>query len=106
MYKKKFETTSGNLKQGKLNYIPMYENHSYEKLPTPNQPTKTHESCIMTCKYVQNKELNETLYREVVNSLFYSATIIRPDISFAMNYFTRQVCNPKFKHWKIVYFIT
>ena len=41
-----------------------------------------------------------TPYREAIGSLVYSATISRPDISFAVNYLSRTCNKPMLSHWK------
>ena len=57
---------------------------------------------MITTKFVNDKELKDKPYREAIGSLLYLSTISRPDISFTVNYLSRQVCQPKVSHWKMV----
>ena len=46
-----------------------------------------------------NALLNER-YRELIGCLLNLSQTTRPDLSFAVNYFSKFQCNPKLNHWK------
>ncbi|XP_055859045.1 uncharacterized protein LOC129921301 [Episyrphus balteatus] len=66
-------------------------------------PVKTPiEPGMLTEKHTNDEPLKNKHYREVIGSLLYLSTISRPDISFTINYLSRQVNNQKISHWKMI----
>lgn len=57
---------------------------------------------MITNKLVNDKDLKNKSYREAVGSLLYLSIISRPDISYAVNYLSRQICKLKVSHWKMI----
>lgn len=115
----KFKMKFTEEKDGKLFYLGM-EIHLRENgiLVTQEKYTKKilskfgFEECypvatpiepgMLTEDKKNDKILKNMPYREAIGSLLYLSTISRPDISFAVNYLSRQVSNPKFRHWKMI----
>lgn len=53
--------------------------------------------------FVNDKHLIKLVpYREAIGSLLYLATMLRPDISFCLNYLSRFNKKPMTSHWKMV----
>ena len=116
---RKFEITSENPNQGKLFYLGM-EIHLIRNgiLITQEKytrgivsrfgfeeayPVKTPiEPGMLTKRKINDKALKNKPYREIVGSLLYLSTISRPDISFTVNFLSRQVSNPSVSHWKMI----
>ena len=116
---RKFEITSKNPKQGKLFYLGM-EIHLMRNgiLVTQEKYTRKIvsrfgfeeaypvatpiEPGMLTEKNVNDKALKNKPYREIVGSLLYLSTISRPDISFTVNFLSRQVSDPSVSHWKMI----
>ena len=116
---RKFEITSKNPKQGKLFYLRM-EIHLMRNgiLVTQEKYTRRIvsrfgfeeaylvatpiEPGMLTEKKVNDKALKNKLYREIAGSLLYLSTISRPDISFTVNFLSRQVSDPSVSHWKMI----
>lgn len=115
----KFEITADGPKQGKLYYLGMeikqIKNGIFLSQPKytkkilkqygfddANEVYTPMEPGMITEKLVNDKKLVDKPYREAVGSLSYLSVISRPDISFAVNYLSRQVCEPKVSHWKMM----
>lgn len=116
---KKFEVTSDNPSQGKIYYLGMkidlkkngiflnqakytqnmlnqYGFSDAYAVSTPMEPG------MLSDNSTNEAQLTNKPCREAVGSLLYLSTISRPDISFAVNFVSRHVSNPKQNHWKII----
>lgn len=60
------------------------------------------EPGMLTNKLFNDKDLINKPYREAVGTLLYLSTMTRPDISYAVNYVSRHVNEPKESHWKTI----
>ena len=116
---RKFEITAEGPKQGMLYYLGMHiklmrngiflSQSKYTKkiikqigFADAYEVSILMEPGMITNKLVNDKELKNKPYREAIGSLLYLSTMSRPDISFAVNYLSRDVCQPKVSHWKMV----
>lgn len=59
------------------------------------------EKCVLITE-VNNTEPTAALFREAVGCLIYLVIATRPDIVFAVNYFSQFLKNSEKGHWKVV----